>query len=187
MSLIASALSLVVLGTAEAPPPTPDLVAEFKALCLDTGGEPAAMERAASERGFAPARPEPEERYLAEAEDPDPVAWSRGEDDAEIRLVSAPTRIREDEALWQDAYQCIVRAPGDEIAARRALRRVIGADPFPDGGDLVFLWADGPEGPQSFRQVDFERRLSREVRDGAQSVRVRRGTLGLTLTYMSGR
>lgn len=186
MSLIVAALSVFALGSAETPPAPADVALEFKALCLDTGGERGAMERTATARGFAPARRRFEDQHFAEAADPEPVAWSRGEDEAEIRLISAPTRIR-DEGLWQDTHQCVVRGEGDEMAVRRALRSLIGADPFPDGDDLVFLWSDGPGGPQSFRQVDYQRRLSQQVRDGARTVRVNKGLLGITLTYMSAR
>ncbi|RZJ40235.1 MAG: hypothetical protein EON86_12835, partial [Brevundimonas sp.] len=71
-----------------------DLVAEFEALCLSSRGGAAAVEATARARGYVPREATQEEEAGSDRGDPPPRVWARGEDDAEVRVVAAPGRMK---------------------------------------------------------------------------------------------
>lgn len=151
----------------------PDTVAEFQALCVETRGDRAAIETAALARGYVSAPAGSKDRFYSEVADPPVAVWTRGEGDAGVRVVSAPTQVRDDDAPWASTNQCFITGPGRFRDARAALIDATGVDPFLYQRGSAFLWVEGPDGRESLSQRQYRDHLAGLMRErDAQAIRV---------------
>jgi hypothetical protein len=172
------------LLAAFAPQEAPDLMAEFEAACVTPRGAAAGVEAAALARGYAPVESTLEEEAGSDRADPPPRVWARGEGDDELRVVSAPGRMRL-AGPWLSVDRCYVSGPGDFTASRAAAARLTGVDSFRQRQTAVFAWTETPEGRQAVRQSQFERGTIPLLRDrGLQMVLVSETRDGVTLSYV---
>lgn len=164
--------------------PEIDLVAEFEAICLASRGGVAGVETTARTRGYVPREATQEEEAGSDRGDPPPRVWARGEDDAEVRVVAAPGRMK-GPGPWLSVDRCYIAGPGDLTAARAAAGRLTGVDSFRQRDTAVFAWRPTPEGPRAIRQAQFERHAVRMLREqGLQLVLVSQTTDGVTMSYV---
>lgn len=145
MALSLTLLTVGLLGAFS--PDPPDLTAEFEAACMGTRGAAAGVEAAALARGYAPVGSTQEEEAGSDRADPPPRVWSRGEDDYELRIVSAPGRMRLT-GPWLSVDRCYVTGPGDFNATRAAAGRLTGVDPIRQRQTAVFAWTEEADGRQ---------------------------------------
>jgi len=182
---LTAAFAAALLTLAAAPQAAPDPVAEFEVLCLMTRGEDAAIEAAALARGYTPTQSRYEEEFDGQPHNPRPRVWSRTDDGVETRVISDEGRLYE-AGPFQPAHGCTVSAPGEPTDARAALVACSGVDPFRDGRSFIFAWTEGPDGPVSLRQRDYERRREAFMRDhGLQVIRVSGFRKNVILSYVT--
>ena len=167
-----------------APQAAPDPVAEFERLCLSSRGLPAAVEAAALAGGYAADETTLEEEAGSDRADPPPRVWVRGEDEAEVRVVSAPGRMRLS-GPWLAVNRCYVDGPGDFTAARAAAARLTGVASIRQRDTAVFAWTEADGVRRGIRQAQFERGTIPLLRDrGLQMVLVSESREGVTLSYV---
>lgn len=167
--------ALILVGAEQSPPEkaAPDTVAEFHALCVETRGERAAIETAARARGYVSSPSGSKDRFYSESADPPVAVWTLGEGDGGVRVVSAPTQVRDDNAPWASTNQCFMTGPGRFREARAALIEATGVDPFLNQRGSAFLWVDGPDGRESLSQRQYRDHLATLMRErGAQAIQV---------------
>ena len=124
-----------------------------------------------------------EEEAGSDRADLPPRVWSRGEDEAEVRIVSAPGRMRLD-GPWLSVDRCYVTGPGDFTAVRAAARRLTGVEPIRQRQTAVFAWTEEADGRRGIRQAQFERGTIALLRDrGLQMVLVSEDRDKVTLSY----
>lgn len=182
MVLSFASLTLGALLATLAPEPEP--MAEFEAACLATRGSAAGVEAAALARGYAPVESTHEEEAGSDRADPPPRVWSRGEDEAEVRIVSAPGRMRL-AGPWLAVDRCYVTGPGDFTTARASAARLTGVDPIRQRQTAVFAWTEEAEGRRGVSQARFERGAIPLLRDqGLQMVLVSEDRRKVTLSYV---
>jgi len=183
MALSLASLTVGLLA-AFAPQEAPDLMAEFEAACMSTRGAAAGVEAAAVSRGYAPVESTQEEEAGSDRADPPPRVWSRGEEDDELRIVSAPGRMRLT-GPWLSVDRCYVTGPGDFNATRAAAGRLTGVESFRQRQTAVFAWTEEADGRQGVRQAQFERGTIPLLRDrGLQMVLVSEDRGKVTLSYV---
>lgn len=182
---LAAGALLAAFAPQEAPEETPDAVAEFEAICLSSRAARDGIEALALARGYAPAEATQEEEAGSHRADPPPRVWSRGEGDAEMRVASAPGRMRMS-GPWQRVNRCYVDGPGDYPTARDAAGRLAGVGSFRQRDTVVFAWTEEEAGERrGVRQSQFERNVIPLLRDrGLQIMLVSRTPDGVTLSYV---
>lgn len=164
--------------------PPADLMAEFEAVCIRSRGGTGGVEAAALSRGYTAVAATHEEEAASTNADPQPRVWSRGEGEAEVRIVAAPGRMRA-QGPWLSVDRCLIKGPGDYNAIRASARQLTGIDSFRQRDTSVFAWLPTPEGPRAIRQAQIERNAVRLLRDEAlQMVLVSQNHDGVTMSYV---
>lgn len=184
------ALSLVGLSfAAQSTPPGPaiNLVAEFRAACLDWDGDHDIVEEVALERGYQPSGTSVPDAFRRFRYYSTMNVWAKVEDGARAQVLTNSSWVGGNggEAHFE---QCSALAGQNDFrATRTAIRDLTGVGWFQQKDASVFAWIETPEGRRPVRRNRFDLFVLLRREPGLRVIMAARNDDGVVLTYMKPR